>query len=449
MNSQGYVVSKYEATGSKRRMKRVNYAFLGPPILLLTEQMAIQASRRVLWRWLAAGTILQELIFIAPDTPPIPADPNDPANYDLTGYGWLRAPFEPPGWPGYVDVHGDFNSPDPAPDGAGAYVIPDAPYRKMIVVPDSGPLFSFSGPGDDPAWPRNGAGLGVGTPNAADLQEAMLLAPDTGSVVIFENGMTSGRDPVYGDGEQPASHGYDRYYRPAGVLVPPYTGEEIPGQDGQVYSVPHIPRIWPQLNPNVQRFYQTARQEPVNERVRSRTRERELERMVVVQPTVGPPQTTLPPLAPPRRDTKEKKVITRSKAIAIQIAKALDNISEASEVVDALYEALPKDVRKRWEKDRFPDAYWYKDKVTGQWKRGGMSRGPADQFGQYGIDGADWKLEALWYNFHKIDAPEAIKNVIYNQVEDKLYGKAYAAKDRLTGRGKSRNPRLWSQPLRR
>ena len=108
-------------------------------------------------------------------------------------------------------------------------------------------------------------------------------------------------------------------------------------------------------------------------------------------------------------------MITRTKAIGIALYKALDAVSESAEVVDAVYDALPKDVRKRWEKERFPDARWIRDKNTGEWVRVGVER-PGDNFGQYGIDGADWKLQALYYNWHKVDVEKAIKNIIKNEL---------------------------------
>lgn len=140
------------------------------------------------------------------------------------------------------------------------------------------------------------------------------------------------------------------------------------------------------------------------------------------------PQTkpVLQPLTPAGKKPagkNEKHGKPNPRKWAVAAYKAMDNISEAAEVVDALYDALPDDVQKRWEKDR-------------------ESRGLADQAGQYGIDGADWKAQAIWHNAHKIDWDEAIKNIIQNQVEDALYGAAYSAQDDLRGRGKNRgNPK--------
>lgn len=115
--------------------------------------------------------------------------------------------------------------------------------------------------------------------------------------------------------------------------------------------------------------------------------------------TPGAPHTR----TPPRRREKEKKVISRNGRTIRAIFAALDTISEYGEIVDAFYEALPEDVKKRWGRDR-------------------DNRGLLDQAGQYGIDGADWKIQALWHNWHLIDGPTAFKNLVGNEVQDKILG---------------------------
>lgn len=111
---------------------------------------------------------------------------------------------------------------------------------------------------------------------------------------------------------------------------------------------------------------------------------------------------------PPRRGEKERKVISRSKQIGMMIWRAFDQISESAELVSAIYDALPDDVKRRWSKGRKKE-------------RPAM----VDSFGQYGIDGADWKLQALWHNWHKVDTVQALENIVKNQLEDKLYGAYY------------------------
>lgn len=151
----------------------------------------------------------------------------------------------------------------------------------------------------------------------------------------------------------------------------------------------------------------------------------------------APPAAAAPPLAPPYspphasppgKGEREKKTLTRSVQTAIKIAKGLDKLSEAAEVVDAVYEALPADVRARWEK------YNKRKEMKG------------DQMGQYGIDGADWKLKAIWYNWHRLDAKEAIINIAKNEVEDKLYGAAHKAINEMRPRNVERALREGRSP---
>lgn len=123
----------------------------------------------------------------------------------------------------------------------------------------------------------------------------------------------------------------------------------------------------------------------------------------------------------PRKREKQGKLLSNAAKLGIALYKVLDAASEGAEIVDAVYDALPADVRKRWEKERFPDAHWVKDKNTGKWVRVGIER-PGDNFGQYGIDGADWKLQALYYNWHRVDYEQAVVNIFKNELSDKVIG---------------------------
>jgi hypothetical protein len=120
---------------------------------------------------------------------------------------------------------------------------------------------------------------------------------------------------------------------------------------------------------------------------------------------------------PPPKGTKELK--SNAGKFAARIADILDRVSEGSEVIDAIYQALPADVRKRWEKGRDLDRQ-------------------GDNAGQYGLAGADWKIQAIWHNVLKIDPSDALRNILLNELEDKLYGAAHKARSRLTSRGRHR-----------
>ena len=153
-----------------------------------------------------------------------------------------------------------------------------------------------------------------------------------------------------------------------------------------------------------------------------------------------PPSTPPAGRKPPARNEKQGKVMTKSLKVAIALYKALDWASESAEVVDAVYQALPKDVRARWEKNRFPDAHWVRDKQTGKWVKVGVDR-PGDNFGQYGLSGADWKLQALWHNWHKVDYVQAVRNIIKNELSDRIIGGYQKALPRNAGSAHSAGER--------
>lgn len=140
-----------------------------------------------------------------------------------------------------------------------------------------------------------------------------------------------------------------------------------------------------------------------------------------------PPRPSIDPVQrePPREREKQRKVVTKTAAIGIALFRALDRISESAEIVDAIYDALPDDVKKRW-------------KQPGK---------PGDNFGQYGIDGADWKLRALYYNWHKVDVEQAIKNIIKNELQDQTIGRIQAGLPVNTGQAFSQGEREFAQLL--
>jgi len=128
--------------------------------------------------------------------------------------------------------------------------------------------------------------------------------------------------------------------------------------------------------------------------------------------TVGVTNSPRPiPLSPPKRPDgpHDRKVIPRGTAAAKFIANILGEISESAELIDALFDALPEDTKRRWSSGRIDN----------------RSLG-----GQYSVS-SDllWKMEALWYNWHNVDINQAIVNVGYNVLEDAFYGKAFGGMD--------------------
>ncbi len=184
----------------------------------------------------------------------------------------------------------------------------------------------------------------------------------------------------------------------------------------------HPGALKPMLNPN---FHRAVELEVQPQLARPTARHNRTHQILEV--TVASRGARLPPPAafartarssPPPKGTKEVK--TKGLKIAVAVAGLLDRISEGAEVIDAIYQALPKDVRKRWEKGRDLDRQ-------------------GDAMGQYGIAGADWKFQAIWHNVLKIDPNKALKNILLNELSDKLYGAAHKARGDLTGRGRKRN----------
>lgn len=146
--------------------------------------------------------------------------------------------------------------------------------------------------------------------------------------------------------------------------------------------------------------------------------------------TLRPPRPGRPPSEPVRREPprereKQRKAVTKTAKIGIALFRALDAASESAEIVDAIYDALPEDVKKRW---------WRPDRQ-------------GDNFGQYGLGGADWKLQALYYNWHRVDVVQAIKNIIKNELTDQTIGRIQAGLPVNTGQAFSQGEREFAQLL--
>jgi hypothetical protein len=146
----------------------------------------------------------------------------------------------------------------------------------------------------------------------------------------------------------------------------------------------------------------------------------------IAYPTrIRPAPRTLPAARsrPPGRNEKPHQK-TRAAQAAVIVAKILDGISEGSEVIDAVYQALPEHIRTEWEKTHKPP-----------------KERPGDQAGQYGIDGADWKLPAIYKYWKHLDAGKAVTNILKNEAEDRAYGAYHKAKNDLTFQGAGRPSR--------
>ena len=120
---------------------------------------------------------------------------------------------------------------------------------------------------------------------------------------------------------------------------------------------------------------------------------------------------TDPPL-PARPRPREKEHKTRSRGMTLQ--QFLASASEAGDVVDAVFRALPDDVQRRWSR--------------------GRAKGPLG--GQYeSLNDVSWKLEAIWHNWDKLDGGETVANILANEFEDRILGRGFGARqDVVSGR---------------
>lgn len=136
----------------------------------------------------------------------------------------------------------------------------------------------------------------------------------------------------------------------------------------------------------------------------------------VYDPKRGGWQPIKPNGRKPPRTKREKEKKGLSGKLRQGLLRGADAISEMSEIVDALYNALPEAVRRRWE----GKARWYEyDNIA---HRG--EQGLTDNAKRYGIDGADWKLRAVWNNFDKINWDQAMGDIAVNIFVDQLVGGA-------------------------
>lgn len=279
----------------------------------------------------------------------------------------------------------------------------------------------FPQPRPSPAqgWQRGGYCSTYRNPTGQNMGSA---APPSGSIMHpFTNACLSGQlwpliaigTPltngvnvlVYGQGNGAVPERFahtDSWWRQPGVLKP-----------GAQFVVGFAQG----LNPNTERYFpgipepnfrpadpETSRQAEVP--YRHRRRVFQTEPSPRVQRPIRPHSRTAPPPG-----TKEGKFISKTARFGIALFKILDHASEVAEFIDAIYEALPEDVKKRWNRP---------------------SR-PGDSFGQYGLGGADWKGQAIFHNFDKVDWELAFQNIVKNGLQDAVYGAIYKGLPKESG----------------
>lgn len=159
--------------------------------------------------------------------------------------------------------------------------------------------------------------------------------------------------------------------------------------------------------------------------------------VAIIEPGTKPQPGKLGPVAPPGVGVRETGKLRGSARFGRLLFKVLDEVSESCEIVDSLYDALPNDVKKAAAKKAgyvwSPSAKKYvlpgdgsltaSDNTTDAFRgQTSGSRAFVDQFGQYGLSGCDWKGQALYDHFDKLDVCGGLQNVVKNILEDHIHG---------------------------
>lgn len=183
-----------------------------------------------------------------------------------------------------------------------------------------------------------------------------------------------------------------------------YAPYAVPGFGVQPVNVPRVQEVPSAFPPEFPTEQPSNESEPDGEPLQGLNSSIEFSVGTSEATNPRPRERTNPRQNPRERSPRtERKVRSKTTRFAVALWHYMDKLSEASEVVDAFFAALPPEVQKKWEKKN--ERNWF-----------------GDQFGQYGIGGADWKLQALYYNWEKVDLIDALGNVGYNMLEDKVVG---------------------------
>lgn len=210
------------------------------------------------------------------------------------------------------------------------------------------------------------------------------------------------------------------YRRVAPVTSPPPLVKYWPDYAPLPQRILNPPRVYPVLDPNVQKLVPKTPRPPEAPARSPQPVPPPRARWETAPGTGGKATYNLPPQnpSPPKRNERERKVKT---PYGVAIFRVLDLISEGADAIGAFYDALPAATQKKWKCN---------DQIGGP-NVGNFLAGPGSQ---YGVAGAKCKAEALWHNWNKVNIPKAIQNLIENEIEDRILGKAFAARDRLRPR---------------
>lgn len=105
---------------------------------------------------------------------------------------------------------------------------------------------------------------------------------------------------------------------------------------------------------------------------------------------------------PPRKRTKEKKVRDKNRAVGF-VWQAISEVTEAMDMMKALYQALPKEFRTGYSLRHRRDGstYWHRDYAASAWQR----------------------YQDVYRHFDKINAKDALKNLLKQKLGDRVQAK--------------------------
>ena len=163
-----------------------------------------------------------------------------------------------------------------------------------------------------------------------------------------------------------------------------------------------IPMIGAQSNPNaMRRSPEAARSEPFPMRTGPKP----------APDSWGWSSDGTPPAEPtssrPEKGTREQKQRSRANRVGTFLWGLMDVASEYTEILDAMYDALPAKDRARW----------------------ACAKGIG--IGQYGSEMNTCKGKALFHNWHKMDGPTAFMNIAKMVTEDMTIGAFHKFLSRL------------------
>jgi len=306
---------------------------------------------------------------------------------------------------------GENVAPDPNPDyaklsGLGWYVDPNWP-------PPIDPAYSiiYEYRKNTTSYIANHADRNAAGGTVLPSMDWISVAEGDGVTAIVQ-----GTRPINDDfpaGEAYRTQGYA--YREVGALDP-FAGSNTVRW--------YLPTTWQMGNPNIERDLKT---EPVQY-------EKQVEEVTERVWDSEKVQTRVSARRPPETGETERKFLSRSARFMIAMFKGLDAVSELSEIVDVFYDAIPQKLRDEYEKEL---GFRWMHLRSGKWvkvKPPSLKRGLLDKAGQYGIDGADWKANAVRKHFMQIDVEKAFKGLINNATQDFVHGQLHKNLPRNTGK---------------